>query len=66
MDSLWNLLPPARTTPAPQIGGGKYFDVNPTSPESLKGSRHTVKQGGAEALYFNRAGSIEAINLVKK
>jgi hypothetical protein len=67
MDSLWHLLPPPRTTPAPvQCGGGRYFDVSPSGPESLKGSRLGVKQGGAEARYFNRAASIDSINQVKQ
>lgn len=67
MDSLWHLLPPARTTPVPaQSGGGRYFDVSPSGPEALKGSRLGVKQGGAEARYFDRSSSIEAINRVKQ
>jgi hypothetical protein len=67
MDSLWHLLPPARTTPVPpQSGGGRYFDVSPIGPETLKGSRLGVKQGGAEARYFDRSSSIASISLVKE
>lgn len=65
MDSLWHLLPPARSTPAaPQSGGGAYFDVSPSGPESMKGSR--IKHGGAEARFFDRYATLEAINRVKQ
>ena len=69
MDSLWHLLPPARTTPVqPQSGGGAYFDVSPARPESLKGSRlgEANKHGGAEARYFDRTASLDAIKSVRQ
>lgn len=68
MDSLWHLLPPPRTTPAPpQSGGGRFFDVSPSGAESLKGSRLSEpKHGGAEARYFDRTSSLDAISKVKQ
>lgn len=64
-DSLWHLLPPARTTPAaPQTGGGGYFDVSP-GPVAPKGSRLGEQRGGATARYFDRGASLAAIDRVK-